>query len=127
MKLLKWLINIVLLTIIVALSCASEATVNQWGNTLLNIFGTSSPAVRQWVMNSPNLWHVVLYSLLTAGLMLTLPEKRWRGALLALAVAALLEMAQLFIPSREASLPDFLFSAAGVVGMYGIVRLRRSG
>ena len=123
MKLLKWLVTVGLLVVIAALSCASKATVNQWGRATLDAFGAETPAVRQWVMNSPHLWHVALYSLLTFGLMLTLDEPKWRGPLLALAAAALLETAQMFIPSRQAGLVDFIFSAAGVAGMFGILYL----
>ena len=123
MKSLKWLVTVGLLMVMVALSCASEATVDQWGQTLLKGLGGDYPAVRQWVMNSPRLWHVALYSLLTFGLMLILDEPKWRGPLLALAAAALLETAQMFIPSRQAGLVDFIFSAAGVAGMFGILHL----
>jgi VanZ family protein len=69
---------------------------------------------RVWVLDAPKLWHVVLCGMLALGLMLTLPGPIWRGALLALAVAALLETAQAFIPSRQAGLVDFLFSGLGV-------------
>ena len=123
MGVLKWAGVLILLAAIITLSFSSGPAVKQHGEMLLRVLGTDSPVIRRWVLSSPQLWHVVLYALLTLAFATALPARPWRAALLALAVAALLEAAQVFVPTREAHFSDFLFSTAGVCGAAAAWRL----
>jgi len=100
--------------IIALLCCAPEAMVKDWGIGLLTALEVEAPIVWFLVLDSPDLWHVFLFGMLTLGLLIAIPRRPYLCVNTAMLLGVFLEAAQVFVPSRTAGFGDLLYNLAGV-------------
>ena len=98
---------------IALLCCAPDAMVKGWGIDLLMAFDVQAPVVWILVLNSPNLWHVGVFAVLTTGLLIAVPGRPHLCVHLAMLLGVFLELAQIFVPGREAGFADIVYNIAG--------------
>ena len=103
-----------LATAISIFSCLADPEVVRWCNTLFDVVGLQSKSARLWILNAPNLWHVILYGFLAFGLMLMLPNRSFLAGSLAMAFGTVLEAVQWFVPTRSVNLTDLLYNLLGI-------------
>ena len=100
--------------------------VKGWGIDLLMAFDVQAPVVWILVLNSPNLWHVGVFAVLTTGLLIAVPGRPHLCVHLAMLLGVFLELAQIFVPGREAGLADLVYNLAGVsASFFGFVAFQR--
>ena len=100
--------------IIALLCCAPDPMVKDWGIDLLMALEVEAPLVWFLVLDSPDLWHVFVFGMLTLGLLITVPGRPHLCVNTAMLLGVFLEAAQLFVPSRTAGFGDLLYNLAGV-------------
>lgn len=101
------------------LFCAPDAMVKDLGIDLLLTLDVEAPVVWFLVLDSPDFWHVMVFAALALGLLIAIPARLRLGVNIALFLGVFLEAAQVFVPSRTASLADLLYNLAGVgVGVF---------
>jgi hypothetical protein len=103
---------------IALLCCAPEFMVKDWGTGLLLALKVEAPVVWVLVLDSPNLWHVMVFAALTLGLLLAIPGRPHLCVNMAMLLGVFLELAQVFVPSRDAGLADLLYNLAGASGAF---------
>jgi len=100
--------------IIALLCCAPESMVKDWGVNLLLALEVEAPVVWFLVLDSPDLWHVIVFGMLTLGLLIAIPGRPHLCVNTAMLLGVFLEAAQMFVPSRTAGFGDLLYNLAGV-------------
>ena len=111
--------------IIALLCCAPDPMVKDWGVNLLLALEVEAPLVWFLVLDSPDLWHVLVFAALTLGLLITIPGRPHLCVNTAMLLGVFLEAAQVFVPSRTAGFGDLLYNLAGASGAYlGLSALR---
>jgi len=118
--------------VVIALLCgAPEGMVQGWGIDLLLALRVETPAVWRLVLDSPNLWHVGIFAVLTAGLLVTVPGRPRLCVHTAMLLGIFLEFVQIFVPGREAGFADLLCNLTGVslafLACAGLKRLGKKG
>jgi hypothetical protein len=113
--------------VVIALLCgAPEGMVQGWGVGLLLALRVDAPAVWRLVLNSPDLWHVGVFAVLTVVLLIAAPSRPRLCVHTALLLGVFLELVQIFVPGREAGLGDFIYNLAGVsLAFFAYVGLKR--
>lgn len=96
------------------LICAPDPMIKGWGMGLLESSGIEAPLLWFLVLDAPDLWHVLIFALLTISLLVAMPTKPRLCLTTALLLSVFLEAAQVFIPSRTAGVVDLLYNLAGV-------------
>ncbi len=115
--------------VVIALLCgAPEGMLKTWGVDLLLALKVDTPTVWRLVLDSPNLWHMGMFAVLTTGLLIAVPGRSRLCVHTAVLLGVFLELVQIVVPSREASLGDMLFNLAGVsLAFFAYTGLKRLG
>ena len=113
--------------VVIALLCgAPESMVKKWGVDLLLALRVDAPAVWILVLDSPDLWHVGVFAVLTTALLVTVPGRPRLCLHTAMLLGVFLELAQIFVPGREAGFADLLYNLAGVgLGFFVSILFRK--
>lgn len=129
-KIIRILLVLLIFLGLVALSCNTDPTVAGWLEEGLNVFGMNTPQLRTWIVHHPKLWHVLYYYVFCSVSISLVHRSWWLAPLLVFAIGVVLEITQIFVPTRSARLPDLMFNLAGillaVVCAWGVRRLRSS-
>jgi len=109
--------------VIAVASCTSSETFSQIYSAVTEFLSLSRTTLSATLRASPNLGHFLCYSLLSLSLCSVLSRRQWFSApLVAVLFGMLMELVQLFIPSRDPSLFDMGFNIMGIAVGCGVYR-----
>jgi VanZ family protein len=109
--------------VITVASCTSSETFSQIYTAVTEFLSLSRTTLSATLRASPNLGHFLCYSLLSLSLCSVFFNRKWFSApLVAVIFGILMELVQLFIPSRDPSLSDMGFNIMGIAVGYGVYR-----
>ena len=86
-----------------------------WALVAFIVFATLGPQSLRPHLGDPELERFGAYFVTAVAFVLAYPRRPWTIALAAVVVAAFLELGQLFVPGRDAGLPDAVAKALGGV------------
>jgi len=110
--------------VIAVASCTSSETFSQIYTAVADFLSLSRTTLSATLRSSPNLGHFLCYSLLCLSLCSVLSHSKPHAApLLALSFGIVMEVVQIFIPSRDPSWSDIGFNLAGISLGFGIYRI----
>jgi len=110
--------------VIAVASCTSTETFSQIYSAVTDFLSLSRTTLSATLRASPNLGHFLCYSLLSLSLSSVLSRhKPYSAPLLALLFGIVMEIVQMFIPSRDPSLFDIGFNLVGITVGFGIYRV----
>ena len=114
----------VLMVVLTVASCTSVQGFNEVYSEVAGFFSLGGTVVAKWLRAHSEFGHFIGYALLSLSLSGALSRRRFFIApLIALVFGLLMELAQVFIPSRGASLGDMGVNVLGVVVGFGLYLL----
>lgn len=107
--------------VIAVASCTSSDTFSRIYTAVTEFLSLSRTTLSATLRASPNLGHFLCYALLSLSLSSALSgRKPYMAPLVALSFGIIMEMVQLFIPSRDSSLLDIGFNIMGIAVGFGV-------
>jgi len=116
--------------VIAVASCTSTETFSHIYTMVTEFLSISRSALSASLRGSPNLGHFLCYALLSLSLSGVFSRRnKYLAPLVAVVFGMIMEIVQLFIPSRDSSLLDIGFNILGITTGFGVywlwVTLRR--
>jgi len=110
--------------VIAVASCTSTETFSQIYSAVTEFLSLSRTTLSATLRASPNLGHFLCYSLLCLSLSSVLSHRKpYWAPLLALLFGVVMEIVQMFIPSRDPSIFDIGFNLVGIAVGFGVYRV----
>lgn len=110
--------------VIAIASCTSSDTFSHIYSAVAEFLSLSRTTLSATLRASPNLGHFLCYSLLSLSLCGVLSTRsKYSAPLVAAIFGIIMEIVQMFIPSRDASVFDIGFNVLGIALGFGIYRL----
>jgi hypothetical protein len=104
-------------------SCASVDSFRSVYYLAADFFSLGGTAIAKWLLANSGFGHFIGYALLCAALIGALPRRlHWLAPVLAGSFGLLMEIAQIFVPSRGPGLLDVGINLLGIVVVYGFYR-----
>ena len=97
------------------MSCTSDPVFNVYYDSIMGALGVRETAFANFVIDSPKLGHVLVYAVLILIILFSTKMKVLWAIGITFLFGIVMEVAQLFIPSREALFSDLLFNLYGII------------
>lgn len=121
--LLSCVVSASMFLVIAVASCTSTETFSQIYTAVTEFLSLSRTTLSATLRASPNLGHFLCYALLSLSLSSVLSNRKpYAAPLLALLFGIVMEIVQMFIPSRDPSIFDIGFNLVGIAVGFGIYR-----
>lgn len=119
--LVSCLVSVSMFLVIAVASCTSSETFSQIYSAVTEFLSLSRTKLSATLRASPNLGHFLCYSLLSLSLSSVLSRRQpYTAPLVALSFGIVMELIQMFIPSRDPSFFDIGFNMLGITVGFGI-------
>jgi VanZ family protein len=110
--------------VITIASCTSTETFSQIYTMVTEFLSISRSQLSATLRGSPNLGHLLCYALLSLSLSGVFSRRnKYLAPLVAVVFGMLMEVVQIFIPSRDSSLLDIGVNILGIAVGFGLYRL----
>jgi len=110
--------------VIAVASCTSSETFSRIYTLVAEFLSLSRTTLSTTLRESPNLGHFLCYALLSLSLAGVFSRRsRYLAPLVAVGFGILMEIVQIFIPSRDSSLLDIGFNVVGIAVGFGTYQL----
>jgi len=110
--------------VIAVASCTSSETFSQIYSAVTDFLSLSRTRLSATLRTSPNLGHFACYAILSLSLSSVLSRRKpYMAPMIVFSFGIIMEIVQLFIPSRDPSVYDIGFNIMGITVGFGIYRV----